>query len=164
MPLSPGIFELKTVCDLFRKLESDLELLQRNPVDSSLLFNFFVTAEHMPEWLYRGDTNRAASLRKGHAILRVCSHIASGGKHFQVKDKRHTSVAGTNESVVLRVQPDLVARGSPIPVRYGRQFVIGIDSTEAQELGAEISAEELAQQLVDFWRKELQTISQQSCG
>lgn len=77
MNLKPGHFTLKTAEDLFRKLERDFELIRARPLDSDVCFNFFVTAEHLPEWHFKGDSKKAAAHRKSKALLRVCSHLAN---------------------------------------------------------------------------------------
>jgi hypothetical protein len=69
-------------------------------LNNDCAWNFFVTAEHLPEWLGR---SRPPGLPKGFGIkafkkdkslLRICSHLASGGKHF-TPNSDHTSIAAT---------------------------------------------------------------------
>jgi hypothetical protein len=67
-----SFFALVGPLDLFRKMEADLAALIESPSDSRLAFNFFVTAEHLPDWL-----DERVLVRK-HALLRVVSHLASG--------------------------------------------------------------------------------------
>src|SRR5690348_10091676 len=87
-----GFFELATPKDLFQKMESDLAALRKDPSDSYSAFNFFITAEHLPDWLSLKD------LRKQTPLLRVVSHLANGAKHFQLDPRRHTSVDSTSTS------------------------------------------------------------------
>lgn len=42
-------FELQTPADLYSKLENDLASIKETAQDSKSAFNFFVTAEHLPD-------------------------------------------------------------------------------------------------------------------
>ena len=133
-------FELKTATDLFRKLEDDLVSLEASCQDNRIAFNFFVTAEHLPDWLGKRD------LVRKHCILRVVSHIACGAKHFDLKDKRHKSVTSAEKS---RVYDEGVFE----PGVFREPLVIELSSDEAQELGATvIDAVSLGKKVVEFWR------------
>ena len=54
-----GIFELRTPQDLLQKLRFDREQLKKDPTNTYLAFNFFVTAEHIKDWLHPGKANKA---------------------------------------------------------------------------------------------------------
>jgi hypothetical protein len=145
-----GMFTLRTTADLMAKLRHDHDRLQKAPDDPYAAFDFFVTAEHMPEWTGLSPGDREA-LRKGEVLLQVVSHIANGAKHFQVEDKRHRSVTASG------------VRGGFFPPRYfarrfwaGRHFGHGVlyvelDGDAAMMLGAEISAVGLADKVLHFW-------------
>ena len=62
--LLAGIFDLKTPKDLLEKLGRDLERLRAAPNDTDHAFNFFVTAEHMPDWLHPGNKGKRDRERK----------------------------------------------------------------------------------------------------
>lgn len=47
-----GFFELKTAQDLLDKLKREYMQLQKSPLNQDIAFNFFITAEHMPDWIY----------------------------------------------------------------------------------------------------------------
>ncbi len=47
-----GLFSLKTPADLREKLRRDLAKLLDAPLDADAAFNFFITAEHMLDWVY----------------------------------------------------------------------------------------------------------------
>jgi hypothetical protein len=96
MAIDPGIFTLKNADDLFLKLCRDLKKLREAPTDPDVCFNFFVTAEHLPEWHLKGDAQAANKLRLGEAILCICSHIANGAKHYVATSPRHQAVVGTH--------------------------------------------------------------------
>lgn len=133
-------FELRTPADLFRKSEDDLRALQASPCDTRLAFNFFVTIEHLPDWLGRRD------LVKKHCVLRIVSHLANGAKHFVLSDPRHTSV---KKAEVSRY----VEAGYVEPGYFEEVLVIHLEPDEAREMGVPvIDAVALAQKALKFWR------------
>ena len=132
-----GIFNLQSPESLARKLFSDYELFTKKPFDPYLAFNFFVTAEHIPDWI--GDKN----IRKSNAVLRACSHIANGAKHFEVD--RHNSVVNTEKA--LYVEPGYVTDGY-----IEEPLVICLSADEAKELGFDhCEAIKLAGMVREFW-------------
>src|SRR5262245_24876821 len=95
-----GIFHLRTATDLREKLRRDLKKLKDEPLNADAAFNFFVTAEHMLDWVYPKKANRQKRTvaRKNSVWLQVCSHLANGAKHFEVEDPQHDSVSSTGTS------------------------------------------------------------------
>jgi hypothetical protein len=95
-----GLFELKTPRDLLLKLKFDLKALKREPTNTYLAFNLFVTAEHMKDWVFPGKANRKnrENIEKSSSLLQICSHIANGAKHFEVEARHHNSVADTKKT------------------------------------------------------------------
>ena len=93
-----GFFSLRTPEDLLGKLEADFErLCGANPtsVDAQYAaFDFFVTAEHLPEWVFHtsGDSLKQHRTYPDSALV---AHVANGAKHFRVDPKRHTTVRET---------------------------------------------------------------------
>jgi hypothetical protein len=144
MPTRFPFFELKTPADLFRKLESDLTALQASSQDTRLAFNFFVTAEHLPDWLGK------RALVSQHAILRVVSHIANGAKHFSLDDHRHQAVTSTEKF-------QYVEDGYIEPGYFDEPLIINLSQREAAELGAStIDAVALGSKVIQFWRPYVQ--------
>jgi hypothetical protein len=150
-----GLFELQTPGDLLRKLRSDFEELKKEPRDSYLAFNFFVTAEQMKDWLFPGYSHKGTRevLQDSSQVLQVCSHIANGAKHFVVEAAHHKSVTDTHR------------RGGYWGARYwgptywgagywskGGLFV-ELHGEAAKELGTQISVVALAGKVLDFWEK-----------
>ncbi len=82
--------ELQTPKNLLDKLKFDFERIKANPVDVYAAFDFFVTAEHVPDWV--GDI----SIKSKFPLLQVVSHIANGAKHFQATNSKHKSVEGVH--------------------------------------------------------------------
>ena len=101
-----GIFSLRTPLDLLGKLEADFRRIQASDPNSLAAqyaaFDFFVTAEHLPDWVKHASGGSLTSHRQ-YQDGAVVSHIASGAKHFHVEDERHkkasdTAIAGSFHS------------------------------------------------------------------
>ena len=133
-------FELTTPAQLFHKMESDLAALVASSSDSRLAFNFFVTAEHLPDWLNQRDMVRK------HALLRVVSHLANGAKHFTLDPKRHRSVDGT--SIERYAEEDYAEPGY-----FEEPLLIHLSPDEAVELGRPVfEVPVLGALVLAFWR------------
>jgi hypothetical protein len=93
-----GILALRGPRDLFRKLEADLDRFRSAPTVSCeaqyAAYDFFVTAEHIPDWVSALTGQSKASLRN-YPDGALVSHIANGAKHFHVDPSRHTTVKDT---------------------------------------------------------------------
>ena len=48
-------FDLQTPKDLLRKLKREYDRWKADPLNVDLAWNFFVTAEHLPDWIYHQD-------------------------------------------------------------------------------------------------------------
>jgi hypothetical protein len=142
-----GFAKLKQPEDLYRKLVHDRERMQVAPLDLYAAFDFFVTAEHMRDWVlpgYKGAKGREA-LRKDNLVLRLVSHLANGSKHFQAEDKRHQSVEDVTEDSYA--EPDYVKDDY-----WEQKLVIHLTLSEQDALGFPfIAAVELADRTLQFW-------------
>jgi len=145
MPTHIDFFELLTPADLFRKSEDDLKALQSSPCDTRLAFNFFVTVEHLPDWLGQRD------LVQKNCALRIVSHLANGAKHFVLNNPRHKSVKNAEAS--RYVEP-----GYAEPGYFEETLEIYLAPDEAKELGtAVIDAVSLGHRVLQFWRPHVPT-------
>ena len=134
-----NFFQLTSPAHLFQKMESDLATLAASGSDSRLAFNFFVTAEHLPDWLQQRE------LVRKHALLRVVSHLANGAKHFTLDPKRHNSVDATSR--------DTYAEDYAEPGYFEDLLLVHLSTEEAKELGKPaFDVLELGRMLLDFWR------------
>jgi hypothetical protein len=140
--------QLQTPGDLLEKLRHDLKRLEDSPADVYAAFDFFVTAEHMLDWIYPNGPKRREQERKSNILLPICSHIANGAKHFQANYKHHQSVSAI-VSQEGGFQPSAF-QPSAFPVST---LVIQLDSQAAAELGTgpEIECLELARRVLKFW-------------
>jgi hypothetical protein len=147
-----GIFALTSPADLFAKLTNDLHVLRRAPDDAYAAFNFFVTAEHLLDWLYPGAAGEAQrkQRRKQEVLLQVVSHLANGAKHFVVEAKHHRSVADSG-----RPSRYFGARyfGRYLGGRYfGRgRMTLKLTGEAATAIGDSISPIELAEKVHAYW-------------
>lgn len=139
-----GLFELRTPRDLLAKLRHDLARMESNWLDQYAAFDFFITAHHMVDWLYPGDSQRQGKEVQASALLQVCSHLANGSKHFLATDPRHKSVANTQ------------LHEGPFSQQFSDQFDISrlevhLTGEAANQLGSVISVLPLARQILAFW-------------
>ncbi len=146
MPHFSGFAELKSPTDLVGKLAHDLERMKSTPQDQFAAFDFFVTAEHIVDWLHPDARAERAALRGSCALLRVTSHIANGAKHFAAKAKHHKSVSS--------VEKERYASGDYFAEDYAADLlVIELTEEEAVELGSkQIEACELADRVLARWK------------
>lgn len=146
-----GFLELQAAPDLLEKLRHDMRLLEEEPIDTYRAFNFFVTAEHLPDWLLPGRSNDAArqSLRSGTPLLQLCSHLASGIKHFRAEAKHHKSVSGAtkNEGVFGNVY------GTVFGNVFGREIAIQLEGDARLQYGDEINVVVLARHVLQYWEQ-----------
>jgi hypothetical protein len=142
-----GMFELKTPADLVRKLQHDFLRMEESSEDQYAAFDFFVTAEHIVDWLHPNDDAARRALRSSSALLRITSHLANGAKHFEARKKHHRSVVGTEKE--RYVESGYVDDGY-----FADPLVIHLSDEEAKEIGArEIEANILAREVVEYWRR-----------
>ncbi|QDT80170.1 hypothetical protein Mal35_36410 [Gimesia maris] len=87
-----GFAPLEKPDDLIKKMKYDLNRMRSEPSNSYAAFDFFVTTEHMLDWLFPKDPNQRREMRKQNYILQIISHIANGAKHFEATSSHHTSV------------------------------------------------------------------------
>ena len=146
-----GIFDLRTPADLRRKLNNENQQLIAQPTNAYIAFNLFVTAEHLLDWLYPGNANRAkrTTERNGSLILQICSHIANGAKHFEVEDEHHSSVSDTGQTGGY-YPPGYFPTGF-MPHFPESRLVVRLDGAARTKFGNSVSAEELGQLIVDYW-------------
>lgn len=143
-----GFFELKTPNDLFKKLEYDMKRLKLSPRDAYAAFDFFVTAEHMLDWLYPNKPKQRTADRKDNRLLQICSHIANGSKHFEATGKHHKSVS------------DTIRHQGAFSSQFSNQFDIDRLEVELQDdaaakFGHIVPAVDLAARVLDYWKTKL---------
>jgi hypothetical protein len=97
-----GFFALRTPRDLLAKLEADHARLHRADPTSVeaqyAAFDFFVTAEHLADWVAE-VTNVSKTKLRSYPDGALVSHIANGAKHFRVDTGRHSTAKDTRATV-----------------------------------------------------------------
>lgn len=143
-----GLFQLRGSRDLLAKLRHDFERLSKAPADAYIAFDFFVTAEHMLDWIYPGAAGRGCRTneRNAEVVLQVVSHLANGAKHMILEDTRHTSVQHTD------VAGAAYGEGVYGADSYGGcSLVIRLDGVAADVLGTAVTPLDLARRVVEYW-------------
>jgi hypothetical protein len=92
-----GFADLKSPADILAKMKHDLARIENDPMDTYAAFDFFVTAEHIVDWIHpdsseKQEGNKRKRIRTGNPLLSLVSHIANGIKHFIALDPNHQSV------------------------------------------------------------------------
>jgi hypothetical protein len=147
-----GIFELRTPRSLLDKLVHDLKRLRQNPTDAYAAFDFFVSARHMPEWIFPGNRVKCDALFNSHVELRICRHIADSGKHYIVKDPQHKQIKATEGTKSAWGN----SWGRAWSNSWGRvDLLVRLDPADPDTgtLGTDISALELAEKTLAILRK-----------
>lgn len=149
-----GAFTLQTPHDLFSKLEYDFEALSQDRNNPYLAYNFFVTAEHMLDWVYPGYTNKnkRQSERDSQILLQICSHLASGAKHFVAEAKHHNTVSNPGRKRCWN--PLGGPLDSPLLNPFGISVLcVNLDGEAKEVFGRSIKVLDLAKLLLDYWQK-----------
>jgi hypothetical protein len=146
-----GALGLTTPKHLLEKLHADFAALKASPDDSYLGFNFFFTAEHLPDWFHPGSSGRASreALRASDPLLQITSHLANGLKHFDLLSKHHTSILGSG-----RAGNYFSVLGPMFQSQYfgRRALIVELDATIALAIGkSPIDAVELAEKVLAYW-------------
>ena len=146
-----GALDLTTPRQLLEKLRADFAALKASPDNPYVAFNFFVTAEHLPDWLHPGPTGRASreALRNSNPLLQITSHIANGLKHFDHLSKHHKSVAGSG-----RRGNYFSALGPMFWTDYfgRRALIVELDLSVVAAVGKPfLEAVELAEKVLTYW-------------
>jgi len=143
-----GFAELRAPRDLVKKLEYDLARVLKSPQDQYAAFDFFVTAEHIVDWIhpdYYKDKKRRTEIRSSTPILRITSHIANGVKHFEAKWKQHDSVQTVEFTGY--VMPDYVEKDY-----VEDHLIVHLTETEQGSFGkSSVKVTDLAKQVYDYW-------------
>jgi hypothetical protein len=154
-----AFFEMNEAVDLLHKLEREYERWKADPLNVDFAWNFFVTAEHLPDWM--GRTHQGPPLlgrenigtfKADRPLLRVCSQIANGGKHLVADPKRHTSVDRTVREVSGYIEAGYIEDGY-----YAEEPMLRVYLTpdEVAALGrdaADVDALWLANRIMEFYR------------
>jgi hypothetical protein len=147
-----GIFDLKSPKDMLAKLNRELERLRTDPNNVDHAFNFFVTAEHMLDWLYPGypaeKTRR--KIRDAEIILEVVSHLASGAKHFDQLAKHHQTVKDAGPKGGYFGSNHFGSRHWRASF-FGRTLRVILDGPAKASLGESVTALELAEKVYTYW-------------
>lgn len=141
-----GFIELKNVADFWNKLQFDFQELKKNPENSYIIFNFFVTAYHLIDWIFEGEYSIERTELNNNSIVKICNHISNGIKHFE--PDRHGSVEEIEKFKIF--EEGVVEKGifeSPIIIYFDDQYF--------SEFGKSMKITEFAELVMLFWKNEL---------
>lgn len=146
-----GFFGLRTPHDLLRKMVHDHARLAANPKDTYAAFDFFVTANHLVDWIWSSATSKQLKdNRREVPLLRICEHLADGAKHFLLT-RPHQGVDGATRSSGA-FDPGVF---EPSAFDVG-ELTVELEPAEAADLGvARLSAEQLASRVLNYWMQRI---------
>jgi len=151
-----GFASLVSPANLLEKLQHDLSRMKQEPANPYPAFDFFVTAEHLLDWLYpdsggAANTRIKKQMRETEALLRVTSHLANGAKHFEATATHHKSV----DSIYFHGIFD-PAIFDPRIFDTKRRLVVKLQDTDATALDLQVvPAIELANRVLAYWKQNL---------
>lgn len=141
-----GFAELRVPRDLVKKLQYDLDRVLKSPKDHYAAFDFFVTAEHIPDWIHPDDQEARKKIRSGSSLLRITSHLANGVKHFEAKAAHHQSVVDVKMS-------RYVEAGYSEEGYFEDPLIVYLTAKEQSDLGKNnIEVTDLARRVYEFWK------------
>jgi hypothetical protein len=105
----------------------------------------------MVDWVYQDgndpDGSKRAALRKTQ-LVKVCSHLANGAKHFKTDANRHKSVSSMHR------RGGLFGTGPWFGSWFGGTgLFVELAGDAAAHFGQSIGAIELAEKVLDYWEK-----------
>ncbi len=146
--MNQGLFQLHGPRDLLAKLRHDYGRLQKAPNDPYVAFDFFVTAEHLLDWIHPGAAGKASRTleREQHLILQVVSHLATGAKHFVPEARHHVSVQHAD------IAPTTYGESEYGTAAYGApHLVVNLDGPAAVAFGTSVTPLNLATRALEHW-------------
>lgn len=146
-----GFAEIQSAKDLFEKMNYDFERMKKDSTDQYAACDFFLTAFHLLEWFCPGDDkrNERSDLVEKEPLLQIASHIANGFKHFEATNPRHKSIHGIEKQ--RYVEDDYA-----VEEYFLDPLVFHLNPDQSKVVGAEeLTAIELAERLIHFWRQKL---------
>ena len=160
-------FEMQTPGDLLHKLEREYDRWKADPLSVDLAWNFFVTAEHLPDWIYYQDMRTGGAERPdlldgespydfkmnlARPVLRICSHLANGAKHFHLKNTHLTSVGDTVREMTGVFEDDVFEDDMFAEELMLRVYLTPPEQTALGRASADVDALALAAWVLEFWR------------
>ncbi|MCP5200407.1 MAG: hypothetical protein H6977_10360 [Gammaproteobacteria bacterium] len=152
-----GIFGLVSPNDLYEKLLWEYERTKEGAEDQYAAYNFFVTAWHLVEWKYPGNTNVGIrnELKARNPILGICEHIAVGAKHFEPTNPKLTAVEATPQTTIWGDK--VWAEGVWKEGVWANWLTVELTGDAAAAFGKRVRVEDLVEAAIAFWRSEMQS-------
>jgi hypothetical protein len=161
-----GLSVLKTFQDLRQKLEREYARLLAHPTDADMAWNFFVTADHLPDYALHTQPKvlggkSIKKFKRDNPLTHVCENLSNGAKHciphVIPKDKLNISVVKTGSEMTSFVEDGFVddgffAKELTLMVYLTPYEVAEFQKAWFQSIGAKIEVPWLATQVVGFWR------------
>ena len=134
MPRLPWFYQLTEPKDLLEALRHDLRRLEEDPGSHYLAYAFCAAADYILYRVYPGYVHREARehLLRSSGLVRVCSEIARGSRHFE-------PVSGESTSA------------DPHQSAHPARLLVYLAGEDERELGASLEAVDLAARILSYW-------------
>jgi hypothetical protein len=143
-----GFFDLKTRMDLLHKLEREYAKLEQDDEDIDAAYNFFATAENMPEWIKGGGRKGKRfkhTIQQQELLLTLVNELATGAKHF-TSDKLKPAVRSMTRGGWI--DSDWIESGW-----VEMPLIVHLSPEQATQLGQEeMHVRDLAGRVLAFWQ------------
>lgn len=156
--VSGGIFDLSTPQHLFQKLQHDCQRVTAAPGDRYAAIDFLIVANHLRDWLATSEGREVPDC----PLLEVCNELANTSKHHKSSSRGPRSrglrgrkpanpqVRGTKVVGGAFQFPGFQPSGSDVG-----HLVVELAGDAEKEFGPEIGIEVLADKVVKYWAKQL---------
>jgi hypothetical protein len=142
-------FAMRSGADLRDKLRRDYARLAGHPGDADLAFDFFATADRLPDWLYPEDSGRRSEAR-ALPLMALCAQLASGSVCFRMTDRRHRAAGRAARTAGYFSN----YMGAYFGWHFGRgHLVVDLAGAAADQFGPLIGAADLAREVLAHWDK-----------
>jgi hypothetical protein len=150
-----GVFGLKSLSDLFMKLEWEYERLSSEPTNPYFAYNFFVTAWHLIEWKYpdRKDSPIRKKIRDQTPLMQICEHLAVGAKHFEPRSAHLNSVIDSAKG-------EAWAKGAWKPGAWKDDtwatcLYVALSGDAKKLYGNSLKVQDLAREVMEYWKSNI---------
>lgn len=154
MENNKGFINLNTELDLYKKLLWEHEQLLKEPWNTYVAFNFFVTGYHLADWMFKGETrsDEYKNFIKDNIELFITSQIANGAKHFLLKNKEYDD----DRRGVSGIKKESYAEEGYVEEGYVMdELIIHLDNEAKAKFGNSIEVSDLANRLVEFYKNKI---------
>lgn len=150
-----GLFDLRTVGDLYKKLQADHAAVQADPTDAYAAYNFVVTGWHLLEWLIPEGAHdwhdKRRALLAARPILGVCRELSMGARHFEPHAKDDGGTVDEARRGPSGPRGPSWAEGTWAPSAWTADLVIHLEGAAARQYGERLAFPAFVDLVMEAW-------------